>query len=310
MRTRIGRHDPTMRIALKPIIVHVGAAGNQKTTAWCWWVNDKNWAAGTSRRPDGRKGRTANTWFAASEARRRFGTRPLHIVTENKSLQDLLSRKNQDFSKKYLRSLARNQRAFAQKTLETTITSSCGDVSSAVMCAEQIFLKGATGPEDAYTYGGYTTIENEKATIAFVDASVKDGSGAWSVIAGNDILASGYVKNTGGNSTLTEIVAICEAFEHMKTRRGIVYSDSLSAIQLAETPYIAYKKNRTREMHKALHRLFKVTEDHPGIELRWVKAHSGIPGNHRADAVAKRVQSKQSLQDLSPTLAEWMLGIN
>lgn len=85
-----------------------------------------------------------------------------------------------------------------------------------------------------------------------------------------------------------EIAAILRATEMLaKERVSYILSDSRSALECLsqpdpENPIAAEIQNRMREADKAGRTM----------HLFWVKAHVGIPGNERADQLAKRAAIK------------------
>ncbi len=280
--------------------IQVSAVVDGGAVAWCWWANEDDWGAGANRYIDAQS-ITHNIWFAAGEARRRFGHHPIHIITDNANLYEFLNTRRRKMAKRDWKKLTRNQRAFTRRKALYQVTCALGDVTRSEQKADQVLYSGDVGPSAAYTYGGYTTIANEKATIVFVDGSQKNEHAGWAAIAGNEILAAGRIKTN--SIVLAEMTAITEAYNAIKTAYGVIFTDNQRAIHAATQKQASWKPT----VKPAAALLHETAQAHPYIELRYVKGHSGVPGNHRADLVAGLVRNEKLFTVKEKPLCEWVI---
>ena len=82
-----------------------------------------------------------------------------------------------------------------------------------------------------------------------------------------------------------ELVAVFRALEWVErsnSRAWVICSDSMVALQLIRSPTMTCS-----DLVYSIRRLLLRLNVHGRVHLQWVKAHAGIVGNERADAVAK-----------------------
>ncbi len=138
---------------------------------------------------------------------------------------------------------------------------------------------------------------NEKATTIYTDGacSGNPGPGGWGAVIitdGGEQELFGSEPETTTNNRMGLMAAI-RALEFLKgTSEVILYSDSKYLID-GITKWLSNWKTRNWKTasgdpvkNKDLwQRLAAVKEKHH-VTFRWVKGHSGVPGNERADTLA------------------------
>lgn len=131
-------------------------------------------------------------------------------------------------------------------------------------------------------------------------ASVHDGSGGWgTVLYYKDLKKeiSGGLMNTTVNQM--ELTAILRGIQKLKSFKipVRVYSDSQYSINCVTAWWTGWKRNgwRTSKGSKVLNRdLIEAivtavqfhTDNGGDIQFKWVRGHSGVPGNEHADRLA------------------------
>lgn len=168
------------------------------------------------------------------------------------------------------------------------------------------FSVSATSREE-WINGTHPALEG---TLAFfTDGSKQNGntgSGSWEPNTGTALIGS-----AGPTATVfqSEILAIKICVEDLKRRRMFgqnisICSDSWAALCALNAPTVQSKL--VGECKKALNFLGRVN----GIRLLWVPAHVGIPGNERADELAKRgTLLREPTENVGSPWCETVLGI-
>ncbi|WP_461533439.1 ribonuclease H family protein [Sinomicrobium sp.] len=114
--------------------------------------------------------------------------------------------------------------------------------------------------------------------------------GGWAVVVSNGVEFGGYLPNS--TSQRAEIQAVLEALRYCKytAQKAIIYSDSQYTVKgLNEWAKNWCKNNWTKKSSLANKDLW--TTIYPlflelGCEVKWIKGHSGIEGNEKADKLA------------------------
>ncbi len=142
-------------------------------------------------------------------------------------------------------------------------------------------------------------------TMVFADGacSGNPGPGGWGVIL---VFPDGRIKELGGNARETtnnqmELTATIRALEHLSAQPGPVeiYTDSVYVIKGITQWIWGWRKKgwktaegndvSNQDLWKRLSaELARRKEAHPvsPVEWKWVKGHSGVPGNDRVDEIA------------------------
>ncbi len=137
------------------------------------------------------------------------------------------------------------------------------------------------------------------------------GYGAVMLHEGHRRELKGGFKHTTNNRM--EILAVIKALETLKEPCHVVlYSDSQYVVKAMNEGWAEKWKSRgwkTSGNQPAMNpdlwqRLLRVRLDHK-VEFKWVKGHSGVPENERADVLAKEAAMGPDLQEdvgyLSPS---------
>jgi ribonuclease HI len=125
--------------------------------------------------------------------------------------------------------------------------------------------------------------------VIYTDGSCKrnpDGPGGWGVV-----LSSGsHVKELHGGSPSTtnnrmELTAVIEALRALKRSCTVeLYTDS----QYVRQGITSWITNKKPVKNSDLWRALDLAARRHRIDWRWVKGHSGDPGNERADELANQ----------------------
>ena len=129
----------------------------------------------------------------------------------------------------------------------------------------------------------------------YTDGSFKEGLGAWAVVDEETQPMGGCIPEkcqlTG--STTTELFAITKALGVIKSspnlrrpKKVTVFSDSAEAIKFGLGLNVPTSGTFDAALADEIAVMMDALEDEYAISLRWVKAHEGIEGNERADAIA------------------------
>ena len=138
-------------------------------------------------------------------------------------------------------------------------------------------------------------MQDPEVTI-YTDGACKGnpGPGGWGVlmIAGENRreLCGGEVATTNNRMELTAAIEALRALK--RPTRVRLFTDSKYVMQGIETWILGWKKNGWRTSDKKpvknmdLWQSLDALAAQQQIEWRWVKGHSGDPGNERADALS------------------------
>ena len=138
-------------------------------------------------------------------------------------------------------------------------------------------------------------MQDPEVTI-YTDGACKGnpGPGGWGVlmIAGENRreLCGGEVATTNNRMELTAAIEALRALK--RPTRVRLFTDSKYVMQGIETWILGWKKNGWRTSDKKpvknmdLWQALDALAAQQQIEWRWVKGHSGDPGNERADALS------------------------
>nr|AAA74495.1 unknown protein [Drosophila teissieri] len=140
--------------------------------------------------------------------------------------------------------------------------------------------KQETSPESYRKLFEHTKNKLKPHSFIFTDGSKINCIITFAITTDTNILKQGILPPY--SSVLTsETIAILEAIELIKTRRGKfgIWFDSLSAIDSIKNPNNnSFYPNRIRSL---------ITQLAPKIKIMWIPGHSGIIGNELADQAAK-----------------------
>ena len=143
----------------------------------------------------------------------------------------------------------------------------------------------------------------DSSLLCYTDASkIKDKAGTGIFIPKKGVELSIRVSPDSSISS-TELAAIEDCLLLLKTSyQGedssiVILSDSLSAIQCLSNRNNAY---HNRDIYRILSLISEFKDQGQQVTLVWVPAHLGIPGNEKADSLAKNATSKAHIDRQIP----------
>lgn len=105
-----------------------------------------------------------------------------------------------------------------------------------------------------------------------------------------------------------EMIAIYQALLYIKSN-GIVGSFLICSDSLSVLNYLAMKRNDAKETAAQIEKIVDDLLIHGyDLQLTWVPAHAGIPGNESADKMAKWACRNGELLDVNLSLSEYIQG--
>ncbi len=131
----------------------------------------------------------------------------------------------------------------------------------------------------------------------FTDGSCEGnpGPGGWGFVwvRGNEIVSEGSGSADHTTNNRMELMALIEAYRVLdRDAEVVVYSDSKLCVDTVTQWAAGWERRgwkrkggeiKNLELVKTLYAL---ANEHPGVELRWIKAHDGSRWNEYADALA------------------------
>lgn len=126
-------------------------------------------------------------------------------------------------------------------------------------------------------------------------ATPNPGPGGWGVVyVVNDVIvdeARGHEPHTTNNRMeLSALIAGCRMVP--RDQRAVIYSDSELCVNTITRWARAWeargwrKKDGEIKNLELVQELYRLYHGHPGLELRWIKAHNGTRWNEYADSLA------------------------
>lgn len=142
---------------------------------------------------------------------------------------------------------------------------------------------------------------DEKPLTLYTDGSYINGSGGWAAViydGTKEVVRSG--NQPAKDNMEMELKALLEGVKSIPPNKSArIYTDFLvgsSDYAIKETIKKQSQKsrNRMRRSPKAplWVELWKIVHERKNLTFGWIKGHSGIPGNERADQVAKQEASE------------------
>lgn len=242
---------------------------------WCWYRDDAHWASGRfySGRPDAVN---AHVWQAAAEAIRAHpGTRITFVSNDDSLLGELSTNTRISDRGK----LIRPQYGLASTDVQARLSGVGGVPENALKAALHTLKTGYYGPEAAWSHSGTAA---DGTTVLFTDGCrLRTGKAGWSYVNGATQRTG---KAYGASSLECEMLAIRYAIEDNPNGEIVVVTDNKDAIRTA--------KGRPLKggafAQAVAGRLAKIyAENQHRVRLVHVFGHAGVPGNSRADRLAR-----------------------
>jgi ribonuclease HI len=131
----------------------------------------------------------------------------------------------------------------------------------------------------------------------FTDGSCEGnpGPGGWGFVwvADGEIVAQGAGRDPSTTNNRMELTGLVEAFKRLPADAElVVYSDSQLCVRTINEWASGWEKRGWRRKTgpianlELVKELYELARTHPGVELRWIKAHDGSRWNEYADALA------------------------
>jgi ribonuclease HI len=127
-------------------------------------------------------------------------------------------------------------------------------------------------------------ILNDFDTIIFTDGSKKDDGAGLGVVIKEEEITLCYGKRVNKEATVlqTELLAIQEAVSNCNAKKGLIVTDSKSAIKA-----LSQRKSKSCTVQKVWKAM---KQKQTKFELMWVKGHGNNQGNNKADEMAKKAR--------------------
>jgi len=131
----------------------------------------------------------------------------------------------------------------------------------------------------------------------FTDGSCEGnpGPGGWGFVwvEDNRVVAEGCGGDPATTNNRMELRALIEAYRALpRSARTTVYSDSRLCVNTVNEWAAGWEKRGWRRKSGSIanlelvQELYRLSLEHPDVELRWIKAHDGSRWNEYADALA------------------------
>jgi len=165
----------------------------------------------------------------------------------------------------------------------------------------------------------------QQPIVVFADGAAKGnpGPGGWGALI---VTADGHVRELGGGAPHTtnnkmELTAVIEALKHVRRTAGPValYTDSTYVIR-GITQWIKGWRRRgwktaegtavlNREYWEALSELVSGRGPAGRITWHYVRGHTGVPGNERADAIADQFATSRRVDLYDGPLLQYPIAV-
>ena len=134
-------------------------------------------------------------------------------------------------------------------------------------------------------------------TGVFTDGSCEGNPGpggyGWVWVEDDEIVDSGYGHDPQTTNNRMELQALIEAYRRIPRDASLtIYSDSKLCVDTLNQWAAGWEKRGWRRKSgeiknlELVQELYALAKARPDVELRWIKAHSGLRWNEYADALA------------------------
>lgn len=140
------------------------------------------------------------------------------------------------------------------------------------------------------------------AAIIYTDGSISNIGAGCAAYESNGTIKECRLQfpTTIFTCELSAILLACEIIAHAEVGTYLVASDSMSALTALQNNRISAHTTRLLQTCRTTLRQLKMNGHN--VTLAWVPAHKGIPGNEKADALAKRAAGYGERSLITP---EW-----
>ncbi|XP_053970333.1 uncharacterized protein LOC128872055 isoform X2 [Hylaeus volcanicus] len=161
-------------------------------------------------------------------------------------------------------------------------------------------------------------LKKEDTVICYTDGSkqenkIANGVGIYINLPQGTSIETGYSIQREATIYTTEAIGIYKAIEltkHMNCKNTLILTDSLSALTGLESKIEKLDDTGKNNNNAWILKIYKTLinqKEREKIVLSWVPGHQGIPGNEKADSLAKEYTNKVPEEDIPITRLNYLV---
>ncbi|XP_053976399.1 uncharacterized protein LOC128875092 [Hylaeus volcanicus] len=161
-------------------------------------------------------------------------------------------------------------------------------------------------------------VKKEDTVICYTDGSkqenkIANGIGIYINLPQGTSMETGYSIHKEATIYTTEAIGIFKAIEltkHTNCKNTLILTDSLSALTGLESKIEKLDDTDKNNNNAWILKIYKTLinqKDREKIVLIWVPGHQGIPGNEKADSLAKEYTNKVPEEDIPITRLDYLV---
>ena len=148
-------------------------------------------------------------------------------------------------------------------------------------------------------------VENNNPYVVYTDGTVDPETQTAGAAVYSSNFSACWRTSNSASTMQTELIAISEALKYTvsnEIRPVVIHCDSKAAIQALQQSKIKENKNLITKIHVLLE---QHKHQNRSVTLNWIPSHIGIPGNEKADDLAKQSKHIDQVQiAIQPSLQQ------